>query len=103
MNQQGFNPKSRWDKYVPETEYTDDPGKLNEAIQVLAFFKNARIYPRLFIWNEKKYKITAVNYNWQEHCARELISYFSVTTGCGLYQISFNNTTFSWRINKIIE
>jgi hypothetical protein len=102
MTQSGFNPHARWDRHVPETEEYH-PDELNEKIQVSAWFRNGKILPRQFIWNNKRYKIKEITYNWQERQGREVISYFSVSTGSDLYQISFNNTTLGWRINRIIE
>jgi len=101
MAHSGFDPKARWDRHIPETDQYD-PDVINDRIEVLAWFKNAKIYPRIFIWRDRKYKIKTITYNWQERRGMELISYFSVSTGPNLYQISFNNTTFGWRINKII-
>jgi len=102
MANAGFNPHARWDRHIPQTnDY--QPEELNERIQVLAWFRNGKILPRQFIWNNKKYKIKEVTYNWQERQGRETISYFSVSTETDLYQISFNNTTYGWRINRIIE
>lgn len=103
MSNSGFNPNARWDRHIPETEYGPDTENLDEKIQVLAYFNNAKVYPRIFIWNSRKYKIKNINYNWQERRGRELISYFSVSTISNLYKISFNNTTFGWKIDKIIE
>ncbi len=100
----GFNPKARWDRHIPQDpDASFNPSEINEKIQVLADFKDAKIYPRLFTWKNKDYKISEITYNWQEHCGREIINYFSVSTGVDLYQISFSNTTFSWHINKIIS
>jgi len=103
MKQQGFNPKARWDRHIPETESYDNPQELNEKIEVLAWFKNAKIHPRMFIWEGKIYKIKKVTYNWQERLGQELISYFSVSAGFDLYQISFNSTSHSWKMDKVIE
>ena len=102
MSQSGFNPKARWDRHIPEI---DDyvPEWLNEKIEVLAFFKAAKIYPRAFIWNNKRYRVKAITYNWQERRGQELISFFSVRTSSNLYQISFNNNTYGWRIDKEID
>ena len=103
MKHSGFNPQARWDRHIPETSDSHDPKQLNEKIQVLAWFKNAKIYPRRFIWNNKIYKVKDITYNWQERHGQEIISCFSVDTGSDLYQISFNNTSYGWRIDKIIE
>jgi len=62
----GFNPKARWDRHIPETEETLDPGDLNEKIEVLAYFRNSRIIPRAFIRNNRAHRIRKVTYNWQE-------------------------------------
>lgn len=101
MNQSGFNPKARWDRHIPQDNHSN-PEFLNEKIQVLAFFSSGKIYPRMFIWNNKIYKIKSITYNWQERQGGETINYFSVSTGPDLYQISLNNKTCGWRIDKII-
>jgi hypothetical protein len=102
MKHSGFNPKARWDRNIPETAEAHNPTELNERIEVLAYFKHAKIHPRLFFWKGKRYRIKNINYNWQERSGAEIINYFSVDTGTDLYQISFNNTSYSWRIDKII-
>jgi len=98
----GFSPKARWDRHLPGNEQIN-PDLLNEQIEVLAWFKNARIYPRNFIWKNKLYKIRKITYNWQERRGQEVLNNFSVSTGSDLYQISFNNTTYSWHLDKIIN
>ena len=102
MDQRSFNPQARWDRHIPETDSSHDPHELNEHIAMLAWFKNGKIQPRLFVWKNKKYKVTQVNYAWQERRGRETLSLFSVSTGSDLYQISFNNTSYSWHLDKII-
>jgi hypothetical protein len=103
VKQSGFSPKARWDRNIPENAIPEDPAILNERIQVLAFFNDGKIYPRLFIWNNRHYRIKNITYNWQERQGRETINYFSVNTGSDFYQISFNNTSYIWRIDKIIQ
>ena len=105
MKQRGFNPRARWDRHIPETERCpqDNSSELNTRIEVLVWFRNGKVQPRLFIWDNKKYRIKNINYNWQERRGRELISLFSVSSGFDLYQISFNNTSYYWRLDKIIE
>lgn len=104
MQHQNFNPKARWDRNIPDTNnHSYDPGRLNEKIEVLAYFRAGKIYPRIFIWKNKRYKIRKITYNWQERQGYETINCFSVNTGSDLYQISFNSDSLGWRIDKIIE
>lgn len=103
MAQSGFNPKARWDRFIPEDTDSGQDSLLSQRIDVLAWFKNAKVYPRSFFWNGKEYKIQKITYSWQERLGRETLIYFSVDAGCGLYQISFNNTTLGWRLDKVIE
>lgn len=102
MNQNSFSPKARWDRFEPD-KIGFDPEILNERIDVLAYFKHAKIFPRIFTWNNKEYHVEAITYNWQEHLGQALINYFSVNCAGQMYQISFNNTTFRWQIDKIIS
>lgn len=104
MRPAGFNPKARWDRHIPEDDnQSQDSDQLDEKIEVLAYFKCGKIYPRSFIWNQQEYKIKQITYNWQERQGQVIISYFSVNTGLDLYQISFNNKSLGWRMNKIIN
>jgi len=103
MRHSSFKPEARWDKPpMPNDADRQNPDCINEQVQVLALFKSAKILPRLFIWKNRIYKIKRVTYNWQERFGRETVSFFSVSTGTDLYQISFNNTSYIWKIDKII-
>lgn len=102
MKPAGFSPKARWDRNIPETTRYDTETP-NQNIQVLAFFKGGKIYPKAFIWRQRKYRIKEITYNWQEKRGEATINYFSVSTGEGLYQIYFNNIGFGWRLDKIID
>jgi hypothetical protein len=98
----GFNPRARWNISVPGN-LDLEPGILNEPVEVLACFKSCRITPKVFIWNNKEYHVEAVTYSWQERLGCALISYFSVLCADQVYQISFNNSTFRWQIDKLIS
>jgi hypothetical protein len=102
MNRSGFNPKARWDRNIPQGPEHARPEELNEKIEVLARFSQGKVLPQEFLWNNKEYKITRVNYSWQERAGLAVISYFSVDTALDRYQISFNNTSLTWRLDKII-
>ena len=102
MNQNSFNPKARWDRFEPDkTGFNSEV--LDERIDVLALFKYAKIYPQSFTWNNKEYKIDKITYNWQERIGQALINYFSVSCAGSMYQISFDNSTFRWQIDRLIQ
>lgn len=105
MKNSGFNPKARWDKHIPNagTQEKRDPQEINEQIDVVALFKNAKIYPKAFFWKNKTYKIKEITYNWQQRCGQAIINYFSVNTDPDLYQLSFNSSSLGWKIDKTIE
>lgn len=102
MNQNSFNPQARWDRFEPESSGFN-PDALNERIEVLAYFKQAKIFPKSFTWHGQEYLIESITYNWQERIGQALISYFSVLCAGQIYQISFDNSTFRWQIDKLIQ
>lgn len=102
MPRQSFNPKARWDRQIPESAANNGCKELNEKIEVLVRFANGKAMPEIFVWKNREYRIKKIAYFWQERCGIESISYFSIDTGPNLYQISFNNTSFRWQIDKII-
>ncbi|MCX5714247.1 MAG: hypothetical protein NT033_05460 [Candidatus Omnitrophica bacterium] len=102
MKSAGFNPKARWDRHIPEDSQRHDADSLSAKIEVLALFKAGKIYPQSFNWNNKTYPVQRVTYNWQERCGTQIINYFALACGDDLYQVSFNNTSFGWRLEKIL-
>ncbi len=103
MKSAGFNPKARWDRHIPETSETPVNEYLDAVIEVNADFGGGTIYPRSFTWNNKRYEISKITYHWKERRGQEMTSYFSVACNNDLYQLSFSNTTFGWRLDKVIQ
>ena len=56
MNQNSFSPKARWDRFEPD-KAGFNPDALNERIDVLVYFRHAKIFPKSFTWNNKEYQI----------------------------------------------
>jgi hypothetical protein len=102
QSQNSFSPKARWDRFEPD-KAGFNPEVLDERIEVLVLFKNSKIFPNSFVWNKKEYQIEKITYNWQERIGQSLINYFSVSCSGQMYQISFNNTTFRWQMDKVIQ
>jgi hypothetical protein len=98
MSSTGFNPKARWDRRIPGTKEPLDTNR----IEVLACFKQGKIYPRKFIWNNKEYNIENITYHWQERQGQEVLNFFSVCSSGQLYQISFSNASYCWSLNQLL-
>ncbi|MCX5781328.1 MAG: hypothetical protein NT145_01280 [Elusimicrobia bacterium] len=74
--------------------------EINEIIDVGAVFSKKHIKPKWFIWQKRKYLITETTYTWDEDVGSERIIHFSVTDGSTLFEISLNQKTFEWRLEK---
>jgi len=95
-----FNPQARWDRNLPQENNTS--GIPNGSLAVSCLFVKGKATPRYFIWKNRLYKVKKVNFFWQEQKGREKISYFSLGTSQGTYQISFSYLNLSWKMDKFI-
>ncbi len=75
--------------------------KINEKICVVSLFENGEIKPLLFSWRNRNYKILRTVFAYSKDIGREKVFYFSVDTGGGVFELSFNREKFSWKIEKI--
>jgi len=77
--------------------YTD----IQEQVRVAAVFDRNRIKPRWFIWNGRKHNIQQITYRWKDREGEAPLIYFSVSDGQTLYELSFNQKTLNWRLEKV--
>ena len=96
-----FNPQARWDRNLPQEESQDE--LFNEPIIMNCLFAKGRPSPRYFIWRNKLYRVKMINFFWQERQGREVLSYFSLETNQGTYQVCFLNIALSWKLNRVIN
>jgi len=75
--------------------------EINQIVKVGAVFKGSAITPKWFTWEERKYQIKEVNYNWRDRQGSEDIHCFSVTDGTNNYELAFNAKRLTWTLNKI--
>jgi len=75
--------------------------RVNQPIKVAAVFDGPSIKPKWFTWVNKKFEIKKVAMVWKSYDGSARIMHFSVTDGSSLYEISFNNRTYEWRLEKI--
>jgi len=90
-----FSNDSRWDRHLPHQSHQE------QRIDVGAVFRNGQIFPKCFIWKNRKYRIHEITYHWKEKRGSEVLYYFSVTDSTNLYQIFLNNRYMEWRLSKV--
>lgn len=74
---------------------------IREKIKVVSLFENGQIKPILFGWRKRIYKILKVAFSYSKNIGKEKMFYFSVETGGGMFEISFNREKFSWNLEKV--
>ncbi len=73
---------------------------INEPIEVGAVFGRNKIRPKWFLWKKRKYEIKETTFTWQDRRGEANIMFFSVTDGATLFEISLNQKTMSWTLEK---
>jgi hypothetical protein len=93
-----FNKNTRWDRPLPQS--SDD---LGQRIDVLCLMESGRITPRSFLWRGRTLSVSKVLFRWKEKIGKEEISFFSVQTPQGAYQIAFRGAAYSWHMQKLLS
>lgn len=93
-----FNHQARWDRKLP----LEDASMLGARIAVFCLMENGRILPKAFTRNNKTCAIHTVNFSWKDRQGRFRLTFFSVKTEEGTYQIVFSESTLTWHLNKLL-
>ncbi|MFW6134641.1 MAG: hypothetical protein ACOC5R_03610 [Elusimicrobiota bacterium] len=78
-------------------QYTE----INEPVKAGVVFDKSKIRLRWFIWNNKKYNIKKITYNWIDTEQDLKLFCFSAWDGKNLYELSFNPKFLTWRLEKV--
>ena len=78
-----------------------DSTNIDKIIKVGAVFQGGRIVPRWFLYDNKKYEVREVNYQWEDFEGTEKLMFFSVSDEANSYEMSFNLKRLIWKLNKI--
>lgn len=73
---------------------------INESIDVAAVFSKNKIKPKWFLWNGRKYEVRETTYIWQDNLGEAKIIHFAVSDGATLFELSLNQKTMLWRLEK---
>lgn len=74
---------------------------LNDPVTVTCRFQNGHIAPLAFEWNHRQYKILRTVFRFKTALGTEPIRVFSCETREGVFDLTFNLKTLSWRIRGI--
>jgi hypothetical protein len=67
-----------------------------------AVFVKNKIKPKWFLWHNRKYAIKETTYTWHETEGEATVIHFTVTDGATLFELSLNQTSLAWRLEKSI-
>jgi hypothetical protein len=78
-----------------------DTTTINDKIKVGAVFDDAAVIrPKWFVWNTKRYDIKQITYSWRTTTGDAVILHFSVSDGSTLFEISYNQKSLKWQLEK---
>jgi len=75
--------------------------EINEPVKVGAVFEKAKIKPKWFIWNGKKFNLREITYSWIDSSRGSKHHFFTVWDGSNLYEISLNSRFMTWNLEKV--
>lgn len=76
---------------------------IKEQIVVAAVFRNGHALPRSFLWKGRKYPVERVNLEHTERRGENMIFCFSVSAAGNFYELSFDNISLIWKLERIWE
>lgn len=77
------------------------PVRIHESISVAALFEHGQIKPLVFRWKEKKISIDRVSFTWETNEGIVKLLHFSAVAGQTLYELVFNASELTWRLERI--
>ncbi|MBI5361120.1 MAG: hypothetical protein HZA48_11130 [Planctomycetes bacterium] len=74
--------------------------EINEKIKAGVVFEGAFIKPKWFLWNNRKYNVKEILFQWKSAEGAAVIIHFSVSDGTSMYELTFNQKTLDWILDK---
>jgi hypothetical protein len=74
---------------------------IRQRIKVGATFEGENIIPKWFKWADKKFEIKKVNLKWKSTIGGATLYHFSLDDGKNIYEISFNQKSLEWMLEKV--
>ena len=75
---------------------------INEPIEVIAVFRNGKIQPFRFKWNERSYNISKVNGGWMSDEGVNKYYHYSVSIdGPDCFELKFDLKNMKWELARV--
>jgi len=73
-----------------------------EKIDVISLFRNGKLVPLKFKWNERTYSIRKINGSWVCDEGINRLYHYSVTSeGPDCFEIVFDSRNMSWELSRV--
>jgi hypothetical protein len=76
---------------------------INAVISVGAVFANGKVIPMWFKWKGNRLEVKEVKKTWSTAVERVNTLHFSIIGPAGYYELSFNQKTLVWILEKTAE
>jgi hypothetical protein len=74
---------------------------IKEKIKVMAIFKEGTIFPYVFGWGKKRYRVDKVNLAYQEREGSSINYFFAIEAKGLVAKLKYNNVSFVWTLEEI--
>lgn len=75
--------------------------EIGEKIKVLAVFKNGTVFPHIFEWSGRRYKVDKVNLAYQEREGGSINYFFAIESKGLVAKIKYNDKSMIWALEEI--
>ena len=73
-----------------------------EGIEVISLFRNGKMQPLKFKWNERVYRVVKVNGTWVcDEGINRLYHYSVMSEGPDCFEITFDQRNMSWELSRV--
>ena len=77
--------------------------EIKEKVKVGVVFAAGEAAPKWFLWRKKKIDVSEVTYTWRTAEGESVLVHYSVSGEGGLYELSYNQRSMDWMLEKTAE
>ncbi len=93
-----FDHQARWDRKLP----LQKENNYGTPITVTCVIDRGRITPKSFLWKNRNFEITNINFLWKDLRGKEELVFYSAQTPCGHYQLVLRRDSLMWYLAGLL-